>query len=212
MKNGVLALLCLFIGCNSVNAQRIGLTSIVLNQYGADNSRSVHDTVVPWGSNIITPRLYSSQNGGYIIGVNGFADRQMLQMFKDNKELYVYGALFWFGAKHYNSGNTSSAVTFKLFALDSNNLSNAQGINKQGPGTLLSQISLPLSSLVADTAIASGLNYIEFPQAVHIDTAAGYAIGFDVTSLSPGDTVGLISSSDGDGEQKELSIEQWADG
>lgn len=181
-------------------------------ELSANQERSVTDTIRPWGGSAITPNLFVSQNGGYLVGVNGYADKQAGQIFMNNFPLTVTGALFWFGGKHITSGNPNSSVAFKLFALDANNLSNATSVNAKGPGTVLSSVDVAVSNLLADTTYTGGMNFISFPTPVNIDSGAGFVLGFSVTGLLAGDTVGLMSTADGDAAQKDFSIQQWNNG
>lgn len=194
-----------------VSAQRNGseIQSIACNEFSSDNSRAVSDTIIPWGNTTVTPRLYTSQNGGFITGVNGFGDLQFAQIFPTHNAFWLTGAMYWFGGKSYTSGDTNSRVFFKVFALDSNNLSNNSGINKPGPGTVLLQWSVPLADIHADTSFLLGTNYLQLPSPVHLDSAQGFVIGFDVSALAAGDTIGIMSTTDGDGATKDLSIELW---
>lgn len=177
-----------------------------------NDSRSITDTIRPWGTNSVTPNLFVSQNGGYLVGVNGYGDKQAAQIFMNNFPLQVTGALFWFGKKNITSGNSSSSVTFRLFALDSSNLSNAVALNAKGPGTILSSVNVSATNILADTSYSGGMNFISFPSPVTIDSGAGFVLGFSVTSLAAGDTVGLMSTADGDGGGKDFSIQQWSNG
>ncbi|MFN8321711.1 MAG: T9SS type A sorting domain-containing protein [Chitinophagales bacterium] len=193
------------------SAQRNGsdIQGTACNEFSSDNSRAVSDTIIPWGNITVTPRLYTSQNGGFITGVNGFGDLQFAQIFPTHNALWLTGAMYWFGGKSYTSGDTNSSVIFKVFALDSNNLSNNSGINKPGPGTLLLQWSVPLADIHADTSFLLGANYFQLPNPIHLDSAQGFVIGFDVSALAAGDTIGIMSTTDGDGTTKDLSIELW---
>ncbi len=174
--------------------------------------RSTTDTIRPWGANSVTPNLFVSQNGGYLVGVNGYGDKQAAQIFMNNFPVQVTGALFWFGKKNITSGNSNSKITFRLFALDSNNLSNAIATNAKGPGSILSSIDVAAADIHADTSYSGGINFIAFPSPINIDSGAGFVLGFSVAGLAAGDTVGLISTADGDGGGKDFSIQQWSNG
>ena len=210
MKN-IITSLFIFISISVIAQRNYPLSHPFTEQTIEAGSRSLLDTIYPWGIDSITPNLYTSQNGGYIVGVNGFGDKQFVQMFINDHKTYIKGGIFWFGNKRLTSGNSNSKILFKLFALDSNNLTNLQGVNKKGAGTILAQVAINAIDILSDTTYA-GYNYIQFANPILIDSGAGYGLGFDISQLATGDTVGLVTSTDGEGGQKDLSIEQWANG
>ncbi len=148
--------------------------------------------------------LYTAQGGGYVAGNNGYADKAKAQKYTPvNPTSYITDIIVYFGGKKYTSGNSNSAVVFNIYSMDGPGVSTAGNVNT-APGTIIVSGSVPVSLI--DT---SGPMLITFPSTATV--TADFAVGIDLTSMSPGDTVGLVSTTDGDALNAELSWEKWSD-
>jgi len=149
--------------------------------------------------------IYSSQSGGYVAGNNGYGDLAKAQKYSPvYSPAYINDIIVWFGAKKYTSGNPSSAVTFNIYSMNGPGITSGGNVNN-APGTILGSGSVAMSLI--DT---SGLMLITLPGTVTVTSA--FAVGVDLSTLSAGDTVGIVSTTDGDAGGAELSWEKWSDG
>jgi len=148
--------------------------------------------------------IYSSQSGGYVAGNNGYGDKAKAQKFSPvYSPAYINDIIVWFGAKKYTSGNPASAVSINVYNMNGAGVTTAGNVNN-APGTILGSGTVPISLI--DT---TGLMLITLPSTVTV--SAPFSIGVDFTTLSAGDTVGIVSTTDGDAGSAELSWEKWSD-
>lgn len=197
----------------AVNAQRQAVAGPVLGPVPANSTNTVQsvsptDTInsfVDWS--VVSPVLYSSQNGGYVVGNNGYDDFQKAQMFSptifSQTEMVVFGAIYWFGGKDVGANGNVAMRIYKLDGTGASTLGNVAC-----PNTPLVSDNVAIGSV--DTSSNLGLAYIHTfstPQYIIGD----FAVGFDVQGLGAGDTIGLVSTTDGEGGGFEGSWEQWND-
>lgn len=147
-----------------------------------------------------TPSLYRSTNGGYVTGHNGYGDLSKMQRFDAAYGVTATGTInkviMAFGAKN---GSSSSVVTVKIW-----------GDNAGKPGTVLASIDVPYSAI--DTTTANGLTEVTFPNPVAIPANKIFYAGISFT-YGGTDTVGLVSTEDGDfSAALTHTWEQWDDG
>lgn len=173
--------------------------------------RTPTDTLLPGNYESASSfTLGTAQGGGYIVGNNGYEDKAKAQQFILTEPTLVEGALFWFGAKEYGSGNSSSVIAAKMYKMDgTGNIDDGTGNQTTGPvpGTELASVNIAVADV--DTGTSTTLTYGQFSSPVFIDE--DFALGFDVTGLAAGDTVGLVSTADGEGGGAQLSFEKWSD-
>lgn len=151
-----------------------------------------------------TPTLYTAQGGGYVVGNNSYEDKQKAQVYLLSQGTIVEEILLWFGGKFVSSGNSNSKIIAKLYNTDGTGTTTA-GSNQPGaPGTVLSSVDV----FVSDIDTAGNFTVAALPSPVTV--TGDFAVGFDVTGLAAGDTVGLVTTADGDAGQTELSWEQWS--
>ncbi len=150
-----------------------------------------------------SPTLNTSQGGGYVNGNNGYGDKQKAQVYLLTEGTLVEEVLFWFGGKENTSGNSNSKVVAKVYAADGPGTNVAGAITTGAPGTVLASIDV----FVADIDTSGEFTVATLPSPLFV--AGDFAVGFDVTTLAAGDTVGLVATADGDAGQSELAWEQW---
>jgi hypothetical protein len=204
MKKIYATLGVVLIGTTAMFAQK---QSVNLGRVDFDHfnlgSRTPTDTLWPGDFENGSPSLYGSQNGGYVVGNNGYGDQGKGQVFITNATI-VEGAAFFFGGK--SDGGNGSNVVAELRALDGTTGTTTAGQGDQAcPGTLLGSANIALS----DVDTSGMFNFVSFtPASVNSD----FYIGFNVAGFAAGDTIGLVSSADGEGGQAELAWEQWDNG
>ncbi len=195
----LLSSLTLFAQKESVNLGRVDFSEFELG------SRTPTDTLWPGDFDSGTPSFYTDPDGGYVVGNNSYGDLGKGQLFISGATI-VEGALFFFGAKE--DGGNGSNVVAELRAFDGTTGTTTDGQGDQpSPGTLLSSVNMSLATDV-DTSTTFSAATFSAPQNVDGD----FYIGFNVAGLAAGDTVGLVSTEDGDGNASELTWEQWSDG
>lgn len=155
-----------------------------------------------------TAALYSvAYSNGYIAGTDGYgltgADAEIFHNSNAGQKIKIIGARYWFGAKAYTSNDTNSILIFNLYKLDST-YQNAEGNFVPAPGTIISRDTVKVRDLKASLTLADGANDIIMSPPVFYD--AGFAFGFDVTHVSPGDTVGLVTSANGQAHGTEQAM------
>ena len=188
-----------------VNATLNGKTVI-------SEDRGPLDTIggASWANPNAAPTLYGSSNGGFVAGTNGYGDKQKAQAFiNGNGPIYVVGAIYWFGAKTYNSGSNNSKVTYKLYKMDGTGTS-AAGPGAAAPGTVIASQDVTMATLDTGLTLSlTGTNVWTMSQSYAV--ASDFAVGFDISNVNSADTVGLVTSTDGDAGGTDEAWEQWSD-
>lgn len=149
-----------------------------------------------------TLTLYGSANGGYVVGKNGYDDKAKVQRFLLNQPTQIEELIYAFGGKT-ESGNVPSTVACGLYSLDGMGESNG-GTVTDAPNNRYASVDVNISDI--DTA---GLTIVPLPAITWV--TEDVAAGFDITGLDAADTVGLVSSSDGDVGISDFAWEKWSD-
>lgn len=203
MKKVYTTLAVLLIGSTAIFAQKqsTNLGRVDFDQFDL-GSRTPTDTLWPGDFANGTPTIYGSNNGGYVIGNNGYGDLAKGQVFISNATV-VEGAAFWFAAK--NDGGNGSNVIAEVRTLDGTAGTTSVGSGQTCPGTVVGTANIA----IADVDTSGMFNFVSFTPGY---VGGDFYVGFDVSGLAAGDTVGLVSSTDGDAGMAELSWEKWGDG
>lgn len=156
------------------------------------------------------PTLILSANGGYVAGNNWYGDKQKVQVFNNTLGgLNVYGALIWFGAKQKDGFSTSgSKVIVKEYTLNGAGSSNSGSV-MTAPGTLNASVDLLFSAVDTGSTYATGINTVLFPS--HVYSGGNFGIGVDFSTLAAGDTLGMVTSTQGDAGLTDAAWEQAND-
>jgi len=148
--------------------------------------------------------LNGSQGGGYVVGNNGYGDKQKAEAYIITQGTLVEEILFWFGAKEYSSQDPNSKIVAKLYNMNGQGYTTYDSLgHAAAPGTVLASVDI----FVSDIDTAGNFTVGTLPSVTYV--ASDFAVGFDVTSLTAGDTVGCVATADGDAGQTELAWEQW---
>jgi hypothetical protein len=200
----------------SVNAQSkmvtgsASMSTVGLPAMSAE--RAVTDTLVGYSwtnTSAAGPTIYTCA-GGYVVGNNNYGDLAKAQAFVNSiGSIAVDGAIIWFGAKeHDGSAGATSKVVVKEYSLTGAGTASTGAVTN-APSTANASSDLLFSVLDTGTSFTSGANTIMFTTPVM--TSTDFAIGVDVSTLGAGDTVGIVSSTDGDGGATEMTWEKWSD-
>ncbi len=199
----------------TLNAQRGSVVGPTLD-YGTPAAQQVqslppYDTLggPSWSSATAAPTIYSSQGGGFVCGNNGYGDIQKAQIFLNTTPMYVVGAMYWFAAKTYGSGSGTSKITYRMYACDGAGTDGGGNTVSTAPNTVLASQDELISALDTGLTLAAGTNIWMF--ASPVSTSSDFALGFTMAGLAAGDTVGLVTSTDGDAGGFDLAWEEWSD-
>jgi hypothetical protein len=186
-------------------AQRTAqIEKVYPKQIKENNVKTPTDTL--WGTSVFSgPTFYSSQNGGYVFGVNGYGDFQKAQQFLAMNDLAVEGAVLWFGAKEYTSAMPSSKVVVWVADMSGTGTTTA-GSGMPAPGTPAQTADITIANL--DTV---NFNFVNFTTPYFVSGGLDFSVGIDLRNVAAGETTGLVSSADGTVDIDEMSWEQWND-
>ncbi|GIV30625.1 MAG: hypothetical protein KatS3mg028_1691 [Bacteroidia bacterium] len=158
-----------------------------------------------------SPTIYGSANGGYVAGHNGYGDKTKAQKFVYSPigtNYKVEGALLWIGGYIYTSNNPNSKVVVKVYNSNGNGTASSGSVT-DAPGASLGSADLLINSIDTSAMGANGFVVVTFPTPVAV--TQNYYIGVDLTPTAAGDTIGIVSSADGEATIQDFSWEQWSD-
>jgi hypothetical protein len=167
-----------------------------------------------------TETLYQSPNGGYVFGNNGYGDQAKAQVFNFSYFGKLEKVLFKFGAKRFHSLDPTSKLNVGLHKLDGVGVS-VDGGSLVAPGTLISDSISPGieavfsgSIFVSDIDTSGGFTEFEFPVAdsLNYTFSSAFAVVVYLSELAVGDTVGLMSTLDGDAGMLDNAWDRHGDG
>jgi len=207
----------------TANAQRQAVTGRSMNPVSASNSSfSVQmsgptDTItagLDW-TNTANPTMYTvaAPYGGFLVGTNGYLDRQKVQVYDPGTPVTVYGAIYWFGSKTVTTAN--SIVKMRVYHIDGMGVSTTSATTTTAdtpcPNTTYVSDNVPLANV--DTSLSLSGAYIHTFSAAQF-CAGQFGVGFDVTGVqyANGDTLGLVSSTAGEVSpniNSDYNWEQW---
>ena len=137
--------------------------------------------------------LFTSTNGGYVNGTNGYGDLAKAMMFEVTDAYTIIGVYLWFGAVE----GTTGTVEVKIWEFDAL------------PTTEIVSKSVNVSDITFGDSFETDLFYVEFDEPVEV--TADYAIGIAFDNIGDSE-VGLYSSDDGQGGGLDRAYEMWSDG
>ena len=158
-----------------------------------------------------TAIIYGYSGGGYVFGNNKDGLKICGQGYQNINAtpVKIIAALVWFGAKQRDlQGGAASKVVVSLYDMAGNKAYNTDGsgtfnqttLNSPGPsGLAKSSVNLLWNDI--DTV---GMNYLVFPTVTNC--LADFAITVDATTLTAGDTVGIVSDNIGDAQELDYAF------
>lgn len=147
--------------------------------------------------------LYPAQGGGFISGNNAYGDLAKAESYTPvNSTSYISDIIVYIGDIVSTSGDPNSRLAFVIYDMDGTGTSTTGTV--AAPGTILGAGSVALSLLSSANPILIGM-----PSTVTVNSP--YAVGVDFSLLSAGDSVAIVTTSDGDAGNSERSWEQWSD-
>jgi hypothetical protein len=174
--------------------------------------RTPTDTLY-WGNTSAQPTLIGSQNGGFVVGNNGYGDLAKVQAFFADQPplpgnaIALEEVIIWFGAKDFSSGDSvNSILKINAYRLNANGTASSGTVNT-APGTVLASVDLPIALADTGSALGDGGNIIAFPNPVWL--GFDFGVGVDFSALAAGDTIGIVSTTDGGAFFPDMSWEKW---
>lgn len=146
--------------------------------------------------------IYGYSGGGYVFGNNKDGLKICAQGYQNINptSVKIIGALVWFGAKQRDlAGGAASKVVISAYDMAANKAYNTNGsgvynsttLNSPGPtGSAKSSADLLWDDI--DT-VGGNMNFVPFTTPATF--TADFAISVDATSLTAGDTVGIVSDN-----------------
>ena len=144
--------------------------------------------------------IYAS-GSGFVVGNNNYEDKAKAQAFVIGGEVVIDELLFFFGGKVGTSGDPNSKVVAHVWEMDG--MGTASSGDAPCPGTSVAQADISFDAVDTTGEFTSAL--------VGPVTMSSFAVGFDVTTLAAGDTVGLASTEFGTSSSADASWELWSD-
>jgi hypothetical protein len=139
--------------------------------------------------------LYTSPNGGFAFGSNGYGDLAKAQSFDKGNAIVLRKVLLEFGEVVFSSGDANSAVTVNVYTNYGDGIIVGSGVLQDSiaPDSIIAQMSIPVSQLFDD----GSFTIADF-SSENVILTDDFSVGIDLSLLSTGDTVGLNSTTDGD--------------
>jgi hypothetical protein len=150
--------------------------------------------------------LYPS-GSGYIAGNNNFGDVSKAQEFQLTTGIIVESVLLWFGGGVFDSNDPNSALNVRLYAMGGPGTISTGNTNG-APGLVLDEVSVLISDIDTSSSLTGAIN-VMFPTPVWVPS--GFAAGINFDDASAGDTLGLVSSTNGFVGAIDRSWEEWND-
>lgn len=168
------------------------------------------------------PTQYGALDGdnnpaGFIFGTNTYGDFSKARTFLATGSTAVTGILFWAGTA-YDSGN-GRHLTMNLHAMNGTGyVPDGTGEpveTTEAPGTILGSVDMPMSEI--EGSLSTLWNVVEFPTPVTVPDFFTVAFNFEnLTPLdnsgTPGDSLSIVTTADGEVQYTDFAWEQWSDG
>lgn len=141
-----------------------------------------------------TETLYESPNGGYAFGNNGYNDKVKAQTFSDSVSYVLKEAWLKFGAVEFNSEDSTSSVMIYVYLNNGPGITQLSNSDTLAPDSIVSSREIPIYELTE-----GGITEVDFSSETLVFSAfQQFSIGISFDSLAVGDTIGLVSTTDGD--------------
>jgi hypothetical protein len=139
--------------------------------------------------------LYTSPNGGFVFGNNGYDDLVKAQSFDKGSAGTLQKVLLEFGDVVFSSGDANSAINVNVYNNYGAGIVVGSGVLQDSiaPDSIIAQMSIPVSQLFDDGSFTIADFSLE-----NVILTDDFSVGIDLSLLSTGDTVGLNSTTDGD--------------
>ena len=198
-------LIALMLSVSFLMAQKQVGNVTPMNPINFSNAKTPTDTLMPTSFSTGSPALYSTVEGGYVVGTNGYGDLAKAQLFYVDEPYSIEGCIVWVAAK--DIVGTPNTTKFVVYAANGTGTAESGTVNT-APGTELASVTISMSDL--DTSLfLAGAHVFTLDDPVYVTDM--YYVGMDFTNTYD-DTLGIVSTTDGDALGTELAWEKWDDG
>jgi hypothetical protein len=211
----IIAAILLISGLNGFSQRKSSTPVMMPKQSAFSQHKTVNDTLLPGNlpaihSDTITSySMLTSDNGGYILGTNGWHDKCKCEEFKVTYNYHIEGAIYWFGFKRADSLGLIKFAIWNMDSLKGTTYSYADTsflTNQKCPGTLVVALTDSVKNVDTSSYLEQA-HVVMFPFPVLI--ASDYCIGFDMSNIGY-DSIALVSTSQGQGGKLQRVWEQWS--
>ncbi len=194
----------LFIGFSGFAQRNTATPTLLPLQAALPSLKTPNDTLFPGNyQDTMQGVLIPADNGGYVLGTNGWLDKCKCEEFKVTYQYKIEGAIYWFG---YKRADSAGLVKFAIWNMNDTTGTTHDTTNQPCPGTRF--VSLTDTTTKIDTSSSLNQAYVVmFPFPVLV--TANYCIGFDMSEIK-GDSIALVSTKQGQGGNLERVWEQWS--
>jgi hypothetical protein len=141
-----------------------------------------------------TETLYQSPNGGYAFGNNGYGDKAKAQAFSLDNSFVIRDVLLKFGAVEFNSGDSSSSVIVNIYNSGGPGVTLFSINDSIAPDSAIATVQVPVYQLVTNDYSIANFN----AETIVFQANERFFVSLEFDSLAIGDTLGLLSTTDGD--------------
>ncbi len=141
-----------------------------------------------------TETLYQSPISGYAFGNNGYGDKAKAQTFSDSGAFVLKGAVLKFGIVDFASQDSASSILVNVYLNGGLGVTLTSNTDSIAPDSIIATRELPVYEL-----IEGDYTNVDFSsEEIGFSSNQEFSIGVAFDNLSSGDTVGLVSTTDGD--------------
>ena len=158
------------------------------------STAQVTDTLGLEGYQMGTETLYEAPNGGYAFGNNGYADVAKAQSFVNDHSFVLREVLLRFGDVQFASTDSTSAIAVNVYTFGGSGVTLSSVTDPVAPDTIRSSVTIPVYELSSNNYTSVDFSF----DTIVFQAAERFFVGIDFSGLAIGDTVGLLSTTDGD--------------
>ena len=140
-----------------------------------------------------TPFLYQSPNGGYAFGTNGYNDVAKAQTYSHDNSFVLRQVLIGFGDVQFESQDSTSSVRVNVYDNNGFGITSLGQVDSIAPDSVLAFVDIPVYELLDDGSLTEA----DFTGST-LPIFGEFSVGLDFSNVANGDTVGLVSTTDGD--------------
>jgi hypothetical protein len=198
-------LIALMLSVSFLMAQKQVGNVTPMNPINFSNAKTPTDTLMPTSFSTGSPTLYGTVEGGYVVGTNGYGDLAKAQLFYVDEPYSIEGCLVWVGVKDIIG--TPNTTKFVVYSANGTGTATTGTVNT-APGTELASVTVSMSDLDTSLSLA-GAHVFTLTTPVYVTDM--YYVGMDFTNTYD-DTLGIVSTTDGDALGTELAWEKFSNG
>lgn len=200
MKKSFLSLL-LIGACGATMAQRVVTGSTRMHSLEAGANRTPTDTISFVDANA-SPALFNSASG-WVAGTNNYGDKAKAQTFLVDDAVSAEAVGVWFGGKVEGPVVPNSRVSFKIYQNNGPGLTSGGPITTGAPNDEWASVDVPFVD--CDSSVSFALTWGTFSSPVYVTDY--FSAGVDLTGLAPGDSIGIVTTDDGESLVQDFSWE-----